>query len=312
MSKVLAIFGATGKQGGSVANYVLGDPELSKQYSVRAITRNVNSPKAQELKQKGAEVITGNISDVASLKTALSGAHTVFLMTAPAWGHDGLEVEFNQAKTAADVSVELGVQYIIFSTLPSVSKISGGKYTKVTAFDAKAKAEEYIRTLPVKSSFYCPASFMENFHTPGFLLHRTAPDGTLFVSRHNSPHSKFPLVAAVNDTGKFVGAILAEPEKYAGKRICAAVGLFSWEEIVATLTKVTGIKTVYEQGPVEAYRDSLPELVRDVFAEAFSYYDDFGYYGPETEEVVKWAAAQARGKLTTLEEYFREHPEPLP
>ncbi|KAH8908547.1 NAD(P)-binding protein [Coniochaeta sp. PMI_546] len=311
MSKILAIFGATGKQGGGLSEYVLNDPELSKEYTVRAITRDVSSEKSQQLKKKGAEVVQGDISDPASLKTALAGVHTVFIMTASAWGPDAVEVEFGQAKTAADIAVEQGVQYIIFSTHPHVKEISGGKYTKVTPFDAKAKAEAYIRTLPVKSAFYSPGSFMENFHRPGFLLKRTAPDGTVIVSRHNSPTSKFPLIAAVADTGKFVGAILAEPDKYEGKTFCAAEGLYTWEEIVAVVSKVTGVKTVYEQGPVEEYKSSLPARVADVFIEFFNYYEDFGYYGPETEEVVDWARDHTRGKLTTLEEYFKMHPEPL-
>lgn len=131
MSKILAVFGATGKQGGGLITYVLNDPELSKEYTVRAITRNANSEKSQKLKQKGAEVVQGDISDAGSLKTALAGAHTVFIMTAPAWGPDALEIELNQAKTAADVAVQQGVQYIIFSTLPHVKEISGGKYSKV-------------------------------------------------------------------------------------------------------------------------------------------------------------------------------------
>ena len=129
--KILAIFGATGNQGGSLANYVLSDPELSATYSVRAITRDVTSSKSQALKQKGAEVVTGDISDAASLKPALTGVHTVFIMTAPAWGPDAVDIEYGQAKSAADVAVEQGVEYIIFSTLPHVSKISGGKYAKV-------------------------------------------------------------------------------------------------------------------------------------------------------------------------------------
>jgi hypothetical protein len=33
-----------------------------------------------------------------------------------------------------------------------------------------------------------------------------------------------------------------------------------------------------------------------------------GYYGPDTEAKVSWTAKQARGKLTTLEEYFEKCP----
>jgi hypothetical protein len=98
-----------------------------------------------------------------SLETALTGPHTVFAMTTPSFGPDGLEVEYNSAKTIADVAVEKGAEYIIFSTLPPAKQISGGKYTKITPFDAKAKAEQYIRGLPIKSAFYSGGSLVENF-----------------------------------------------------------------------------------------------------------------------------------------------------
>ena len=164
MAKVLGVFGATGQQGGAIVDYVLNDAELSEQYRIRAITRDVNSEKAKQLRNR-VEVVGGDMTDRVSLEAALSGVHTVFLMTTPSFGPDAVEAEFNTAKLVAQVAVEAGVEYIIFSTLPAVAEISGGKYTKVTAFDAKAKAEKYIRTLPVRSAFYCPASFMENFQS---------------------------------------------------------------------------------------------------------------------------------------------------
>ena len=60
MSKILAVFGATGQQGSSVINYVLQDPELSQEYKIRAITRDVNSEKAKQLKEK-VEVVYGDM-----------------------------------------------------------------------------------------------------------------------------------------------------------------------------------------------------------------------------------------------------------
>ena len=62
-----------------------------------------------------------------------------------------------------DVAVQEGAEYIIFSTRPPVKEISRGKHTKVTLFDAKAKAEQHVRGLPIKSAFYSPGSFMQNF-----------------------------------------------------------------------------------------------------------------------------------------------------
>jgi uncharacterized protein YbjT (DUF2867 family) len=311
MSKILAVFGATGQQGGSVITYVLNDPELSKTYKIRAITRDVNSEKAKQLKEKNVEVVQADVSDRSSLETALTGAHVVFIMTAAAFGPNGYETEFNQAKTMADVAVERGAEYIIFSTLPPVSEITGGKYTKVTPFDAKAAAERYIRTLPVKSAFYCPGSFIENLNWPIGIMRKKGADGSLILARHDGPKSKLPLVSAVADTGKFVGAVLAEPDKYAGKRFDAAEGMYDWEEVCEIISRVMGRKVVYEQVSVEEYASSLPAWAVDAFVEVFSYYEDFGYYGPDTEKSVAWAKDNARGKLTSLEEYLRLNPPKL-
>lgn len=178
--------------------------------------------------------------------------HTIFAMTTPDFGPDALEVEFNNAKTIADVAIEKGVEYIIFSTLPVVREISGDKYTKVTPFDAKAKAEEYIRGLKkIKSAFISLGSFMENFQLQDFLAPQRGPDGTFVMTRHISPKAQLPLIDAVGDVGKFVGAVLAESDKYEGRRFCAATALYSMEEICATMSKASGKKVIYKQVPLE-------------------------------------------------------------
>ncbi|KAL8750909.1 MAG: hypothetical protein Q9184_006251, partial [Pyrenodesmia sp. 2 TL-2023] len=176
MSNILAVFGATGKQGSSVIDYVLNDPELSHNYKIRAITRDVNSQKAKTLDNK-VDVVQGDVLDRASLERALTGVHTIFAMTTPSFGPGGLGKEYDSAKTIADVAVETGTEYIIFSTLPSIKEISGGKYTKASHFEAKAQAERYIRCLPIKSAFYSPGFFMENFHSMPFLAPQPAHDG---------------------------------------------------------------------------------------------------------------------------------------
>ncbi len=87
MSKILAVFGATGQQGGSVINYVLNDPELSENYKIRAITLDAQSENAKQLKEK-VEVVRGDVLNRASVETALTGEHTVFAMTTPSFGPD--------------------------------------------------------------------------------------------------------------------------------------------------------------------------------------------------------------------------------
>ncbi|KAF2120668.1 hypothetical protein BDV96DRAFT_609818 [Lophiotrema nucula] len=307
MSKILAIFGATGHQGSSIINFVLNDAELSQEYKIRAITRDVNTDKAKQLAGK-VELVQGDFHSPSSIETALTGAHTVFAMTFPSFEADkDFDIQYNSAKAIADVAVSKGASYIIFSTLPAVSRISGGKYTKVTPFDAKAKAEQYIRGLPIKSAFVSLGSFMENFQEQFFVAPQPAADGIWILTRNHSLKTQLPLIDAVGDTGKFVGAILAEPEKYSGKTFCAAVKLYTFEEIVDLLSKSSGKTIKFKQIPDEEFKASLP-LMGDVFVEGYRYGEEFGYFGPGTEELVAWAAEHARGKLTTFEEYLEEHP----
>ena len=313
MSKLLAIFGATGQQGSSVINYVLNDAELSQKYKIRAITRDVNSDKAKQLKQK-VEVVQGDMLDRTTLESALIGVHTIFAMTTPSYGPDALEIEYNCGKTIADVAVKKGVEYIIFSTLPSTREMSREKYTKITPFDAKAKVERYIRDLPIKSAFCSLGFFMENFHQ-GISPLRQTSDGVSVLARPNSPETQMPYIDAVGDTGKFVGAILAKPDQYQGKTFCAAQALYSWEEIPAVISKTTGKNVIYKQVSPEEFRKSLPfesDDISDIFVEGFSCGEEFGYFGPDTKGLVAWAAENARGRLSTLEEYFQTHPLRLP
>ena len=307
MSKILAVFGATGQQGSSVVANVLSDPELSKGYSLRALTRDISSTKAKDLADRGVEVVAADMTSRESVASALQGVHTVFIVTVPTFTPHGFEVEYNTGKLIADVSVELGVSYIIFSTLPHVSKLSGGTFKHVTHFDAKAQIEIYIRTLKVRSAFVSLGAYMQNFSGIPFFTPQKANDSDAYViALPTSSQQKWPFLDAEADTGKFVGAILAEPEKFEGKVFSASEGLYCWEEIVAALSKSSGKKVVYRQLTVEAFKEGLP-FAKDAFAEALGHIDA-GYYGSETEALVKWANENARGKLIGLGAYLQAHP----
>lgn len=120
---------------------------------------------------------------------------------------------------------------------------------------------------------------MQNFQSISFLTPRQAPDGTWVMARHTSPKARLPMIDAVGDTGKFIGAILAEPDKYEGKTFCAATALYSLEDIAAIMSKATGKTVVYKQIPPEDFRKRL-SFGHDIFVESFSYPEEFGYFDP--------------------------------
>lgn len=60
--KVIVVFGATGKQGGSVVDSILSDSTASGKFHVKAVTRDVNKESAKGLAAKGAEIVPVLIS----------------------------------------------------------------------------------------------------------------------------------------------------------------------------------------------------------------------------------------------------------
>lgn len=81
MSKLLTVFGATGLQGGSLINHILGRPELSKLFHLRGITRDASKQAAVSLHERGVEIVQADLSDPASLGPAVAGSYAVFAVT---------------------------------------------------------------------------------------------------------------------------------------------------------------------------------------------------------------------------------------
>ena len=73
-TKIL-VTGATGQQGGTLARLL-----LQKKHKVYALTRNTQSPAAQDLRNKGAKIVKGDLDDSDSLKQVVNGIDSIFLM----------------------------------------------------------------------------------------------------------------------------------------------------------------------------------------------------------------------------------------
>jgi uncharacterized protein YbjT (DUF2867 family) len=70
MVNTIAVIGATGQQGGSVARAC-----LKAGWKVRGVTRKVDSEAAKALIAKGAEVVSANLDDEDSLVKAFEVCH---------------------------------------------------------------------------------------------------------------------------------------------------------------------------------------------------------------------------------------------
>ena len=129
---LIAVVGATGQQGGAVVRAL----QANKQFKVRALTRNPD-----EHPQVGDEIIKADLNRPETLKPAFEGAHGVFLVT-NFW--KGGTDEVDQATAAVRAAKDAGVKHFVWSTLPDVEAISGGKFY-VPHFTGKAKVDRIVK-----------------------------------------------------------------------------------------------------------------------------------------------------------------------
>ncbi len=129
--KLIAVIGATGQQGGAVVRAL----QAGSQFKVRALSRNPG--KHRKLAE---EVVEADLDRPETLKAAFEGAHGVFLVTN--FGEEGTD-ELKQATAAVRAAKDAGVKHFVWSTLPNVEAISGGKF-HVPHFTGKAKVDRIV------------------------------------------------------------------------------------------------------------------------------------------------------------------------
>lgn len=75
MTKIIAVTGATGSQGGGVVNIMKTTPG----WSIRAVTRNPGSEAAKKLAAEGIEVVQASFDDEETLVAAFKVRIRLFL-----------------------------------------------------------------------------------------------------------------------------------------------------------------------------------------------------------------------------------------
>jgi uncharacterized protein YbjT (DUF2867 family) len=254
--KIIAVVGATGAQGGGLVRAIAADKDGP--FTARAITRDITSPKAQELIALGAEVVVADIDDADSMRRAFDGAYGAYCVTF-FWGHFSPEKELEQARTMAEAAKGAGVQHVIWSTLEDTRKLVPltddrmptlqGKY-KVPHFDAKGEADAIFTAAGVPVTFLLTSFYWDNFIGFGMGPARGA-DGTLSITLPMGD-SKLPGIAA-EDIGRCAYGIFQRPELI-GHRVGISGEHLSGAEMAAAFSEIAGEEVRYNSVPPEVYR----------------------------------------------------------
>ena len=67
--KIITVFGATGKQGGSIVRTFLNDPKLKNAWAVRGVSRSVEGDGAKKLSAQGVEVVAVSLDSEERLQS---------------------------------------------------------------------------------------------------------------------------------------------------------------------------------------------------------------------------------------------------
>lgn len=311
-SKIIAIVGATGTQGSSVARTFLTRPN----WQVRCLTRDPSSEKALELSKLGGQLVQADLDDETSLRRAFDGAHAIFVNTdfwlpyraALSSGTDaiasakiGFEAEITHGKNAANAAATIPtLERFVYSALGPMKKASGGKFAHSYHWETKAQIAEYIEQMPglaEKSSFIYIGAYISN----PFLYPKFQPQSGEFVSVIPASKSmRMPIIDTANSTGPFVRALVEDEE--AGMKLLAYDDYLSVEQIMDVWSRNLGKPTKVIEMSVEEMHEKTAIPVEVLSGPAFV--DEFGYCAG-LENVVEPAQLKSRVQGKSFEEWLK-------
>jgi uncharacterized protein YbjT (DUF2867 family) len=235
MKKMFAVTGITGQVGGEVARNLLaaGQP-------VRGVARDVS--KCQAWAERGCQMATADINNVAALSAALTGVDGAFILVPPNFDPSP---DFSEARTLAATlgSALLAARprkVVYLSTI-------GAQSTRSNLLTQHTIIEQALRKLPMAITFLRPAWFMENFSWD------VAPAKNGAIQSFLHPLDKpFPMVATA-DIGRVAAELLQET--WDGHRVIELEGSHrvTPKEVATTFANLLGHPVRIETVPHDTW-----------------------------------------------------------
>lgn len=222
--RLIAVCGATGRQGGAVTRSL-----LKQGWRVRALTRRPNQEGTLDLAAMGAEVAAADMEDLASLRRAFDGADGVFSVQNGL--ASGFDRELTQGKNVADAAKESGVAHVVYA-----SAGPGQTGTGVPSWESKLQVEDHMRKLRLPFTSLRPQAFMELMTDKGYY---PAVGTWRIFPRLTGEHRPIPWLA-VEDVGPIAVAVFADPDEYVDRSLVLLSDVKSLAECRALHREVMG------------------------------------------------------------------------
>ncbi|WP_406498195.1 NmrA/HSCARG family protein [Streptomyces sp. NBC_01604] len=275
--KIIAVAGATGAQGGGAARAILADPESG--FTVRALTRNPDSPAARELAALGAEVVQADFHDEPTVHKAFDGAYGAFLVT-NFWAHGSAAKETEEINVMVRAAKAANLRHVVWSTLEDTRDllpvdddrmpVLQDKYN-VPHFDAKGEANELFTQAGVPTTFLNTTFFFQGF-VQGMGPQR-AEDGVLTLSLALED-GKLLAGVDVADIGRTAFAVFKRGEEFIGATVHLAGDHLTGAQYAEKFATVLGEPVRFQSVPYDVFR-GLDFPGAEEIGNMFQYYGDF-------------------------------------
>ena len=288
----IAVIGATGQQGGAVVRAL----QAGGQFKARALSRNPD--KHRDLAD---EVVKADLNRPETLKAAFEGAHGVFLVTN--FWEEGTD-ERKEATAAVRAAKDAGVKHLIWSTLPNVEAISGGRFN-VHHFTGKAKIDPIVKEAGFAHHTFVIAPFYYQ-NLVGVLAPQKQANGSSGWALPIDPDVRCIHMGDIRELGNIVAGAFADPDQAGHGEYLPLVGDFmSFNDIVDTLNR-QGHNFSFNQVPKEVFATLFPGAAET--AEMFSYFQAHTYLGSDSHDQIalanKIAGEQPTGFSTWAQAHF--------
>ncbi|MFE3824035.1 NmrA/HSCARG family protein [Streptomyces sp. NPDC059092] len=262
-STPVLVTGATGRQGGATARAL-----LAAGVPVRALVRDPATARAKAVEALGAELVTGDLLDRASVTRAAEGARAVFSVQMPAMSEDGIdfEDELTQGVNLIEGAKAAGVEQFVHTSVSGAGQHTEapgwaeGRWAAMEPYyTTKSGLQDRVREAGFAHwTLIKPGFFMDNFlPSMAFLFPRGVAGGLVSVVK---PGTRLSLVA-VGDIGRAAAAAVAEPERFDGVELELASDYLTMTDIAAVLSRVLGTElTAPDMTEEQALAAGMPAM----------------------------------------------------
>lgn len=250
------VIGATGAQGIPVCR------GMAKNwgYSLRVLTRDSKSARAQELAKLGdVEFIEGSFANEANLRRGYQGCWGAFINIDGF--NSGEKTETYWTIRAYELAIEMGIKFFVFGNLDYVYKKSGydAKF-RTGHYDGKGRLAEWMlqqrKDNNMGVAIFTTGPYIEMAISAKTIFTPSVEDG-IITWKVPLGNGAVPFVA-LDDCEYYVRWLFDHPERSDGMDLQVAIDHITFSDLAVAFQKVTGTPAQFIDVPEDVFFKNFP------------------------------------------------------